>query len=119
MTKVTKIEDGIHFDDGSYLYSNHEQDCCESHWLDFTHISLSDFEGLDFDLSNDNFFNRIENYGIEIVPIKGWSVKIPGYGSNNGYYSSELTLVLERHGEKTRTFDISECQEFGDPAKWD
>lgn len=103
--------DGIVFSNGSQLYSKHEQDCCEDHWLDFSQIKIEDFDKLLFDLSSDNFFSKIDGYGIELNPVNGWSVKIPGYGSNNGYYSSELTLVLSNSKEQ-RFFDISECQEW-------
>jgi hypothetical protein len=51
---------------------------------------------------------KIEDYGIELIPVHGWSVKIPGYGSNNGYYSTNLSLVLS----DGREFDITECQEI-------
>ena len=112
MQKVTKVDiNGITFDNGTILSSYHEQDCCEDHYLSFTDLSLDDFDKLEFDLSGDKFFNRINGYGIELVPIKGWSVKIPGYGSNNGYYSSNLELVLTVNGE-SKVFDISECQEW-------
>ena len=37
MAKVIKINDGLYFDDGSSLTSDHDQDCCEHHYLDFNH----------------------------------------------------------------------------------
>lgn len=112
MTKVTKVEsDCLYFDNGMKLYSNHDQDCCESHYLDFEHIKLDDFDGLEFDLSNDGFFERIDGYGIALLPTNGHPVRIAGYGSNNGYYSSELQLVLS-DGKNTRIYDITECQDI-------
>lgn len=109
MVKVIKVEgDAITFDNGIVLSSDHEQDCCESHYLCMNDITLEDFEGLEFDLDSDTFFKRIEDYGIELVPIKGHGVKIPGYGWNNGYYSHELKLTLSNG----KTFDITECQEI-------
>jgi len=111
MRKVIKItDDSIIFDDETELSSDHEQDCCEGHYLSFSDLTMEDFEDLEFNLENDNFFNKIEDYGIELVPLKGHSVKIPGYGYNNGYYSTNLTLVLSKgHGEG-KSYDISECQ---------
>ncbi len=106
--QVTTYE--IIFEDGSRLHSDHCQDCCERHWLAFEHIKLEDFDGLEFDLTGDSFFKRIPDYGIELVPIHGYSVRIPGYGSNNGYYSSELTLVLVDSKGERKFFDISDCQ---------
>ena len=113
--KVVKIEnDELVFNDGTRLLSNHDQDCCEHHYLDFADLDVSDFDGLEFDLTNDNFFNRIEDYGIELKPIKGHSVKVPGYGSNNGYYGSNIDLIIANINSKTvKSYDVSECQ------KWD
>ena len=110
--KVIKIDsDSIEFEGGVVLTSKHDQDCCERHYLSCSDLTMEDFDGLEFDLSTDTFFNRIEDYGIELVPIKGHSVKIPGYGSNNGYYSSNLDLILNGEGFE-RTYDISECQDI-------
>lgn len=114
-TKVKQVTSNeIIFEDGSELYSEHDRECCEHHYLDFEHIKLEDFDGLEFDLSGDEFFNMIPDYGIELDPIHGYSVKIPGYGSNNGYYSSELTLVLVDPNGREKRFDISDCQVISD-----
>lgn len=113
--KVIKVDsESIEFDNGIQLFSDHDQNCCESHYLSFGDISLEDFDGLEFDLSNDDFFNRIEDYGIELIPINGHSVKIPGYGYNNGYYSSNLLLVLSNNKDFKKVYDITECQEYKD-----
>lgn len=114
--KVVKIEaELIGFNDGTVLYSNHESDCCEHHWLSTEDLRLDDFDGLRFDLSTDDFFKRIPDYGIELIPTNGHSVKIPGYGSNNGYYSDNLSLIVEnKETEVRRTYDITECQVAND-----
>lgn len=109
--KVVKVESElIEFENGVQLYSNHEKDCCENHWLSFGDLTIDDFKDLEFDLTNDNFFKRIEDYGIELVPINGHSVKVPGYGSNNGYYSSNLDLILTNNKDFNKEYDISSCQ---------
>ena len=113
MKKVSVVSiknDVISFSDGSTLESSHESDCCEHHWLGFDDVALEDFNGLLFDLEVDNFFRKITDYGIELVPINGYSVKIPGYGENNGYYSTELTLILTEPSGKQIKFDITDCQ---------
>ena len=115
MSKVIKIEsERLLFDDGSVLYSDHSQDCCESHWLDFGALEMSDFEGLEFDLSGEGFFEEVDGYGIRLVPINGHPISVAGYGSNNGYYSSNLDLILTDDKDFTKTYDISECQEWSD-----
>lgn len=109
LTKVIEVTaDHIKFDNGLTLTSYHEHDCCEHHYIHFEYVNLSDFDGLEFDLSGESWFNRVEGYGIELVPVEGWGVRIPGYGYNNGYYSSNLILQLS----DGRSFDISECQEI-------
>lgn len=111
--KVVKIEsEAILFDNGVKLFSNHDSDCCESHYLKFDDLTDADFEGLEFNLTGDDFFRRIEGYGIELIPAKGLSVKVPGYASNNGYYSDKLDLVLvDSYGKLIREYDITECQQ--------
>lgn len=113
--KVIKVtENGIQFSNEWFLSSDHSQDCCEHHELYFKDLTIDDFEGLEFDLSNDNFFKRIPDYGIELIPIHGHSIKIAGHGYNNGYYSSNLDLIIESNGKVIKTYDISECQDIID-----
>lgn len=104
--------ESIVFEGNVVLYSDHSQDCCESHYLSTQDLTLEDFEGLEFDLTTDNFFTRIEDYGIALNPLKGYPVRIPGYGYNNGYYSSNLSLVLTENGKEIKQFDITECQSW-------
>lgn len=103
--------DVIEFDNGLKLYSNHDQDCCEHHWLSMKDLDFEDLKDFEFDLSNDDFFERIEGYGIALKPLNGFPVRIPGYGSNNGYYSSNLELVLWGK-DFEKTYNISDCQEY-------
>lgn len=106
-------QDFITFENGVQLYSAHQQDWSEDHYLSFTDLTLEDFEGLKFDLSKDTFFKPVEDYGIELIPIKGHSIKIPGYGYNKGYYSSDLILCLSGGGIN-KEWDISSCQTITD-----
>lgn len=111
-TKVKIVDsERIVFENGWMLYSEHDRDCCESHYLNFDDLKLSDFDDLVFDLEGDSWFNRVDGYGIELVPLHGkWSVKIPGYAYNNGYYSDTLELVLQKDAGEKIVFDISNCQ---------
>lgn len=112
--KVINVDStGITFEGGIKLTSEHESSCCEYHELTFDDITIQDFEGLFFDLTKETFFKRIKGFGIELVPINGHSVKIPGHGYNNGYYSDQLDLVLTGPGFQT-TYDITECQDVQD-----
>lgn len=113
-TKVIAVNQyGLTFDCGLSLSSEHQQDCCESHELTFQDLSLGDFDGLEFDLSGDDFFKRVDGYGIELIPLVGFPVRIAGNGYNNGYYGTNLTLVLDGNGTH-KTWDITECQDIKD-----
>lgn len=111
---VALNSDQITFDNGVKLFSNHNQSCCEHHYLSMDDLSLEDFKGLEFDLTKDDFFERIEGYGIALKPLNGHPVRIPGYGSNNGSYSSNLDLIVtDMEGYKIlKQYDISDCQEW-------
>ena len=116
ITTVTKVSDiGILFANGIRLESQHFSDCCETHYLNFSDLTLEDFEGLEFNFSRlclaaGTFFRRVEGYGIELLPISGWSVKIAGHGYNNGYYSDQLDLLLIFPNGSSLTYPITECQ---------
>src|SRR5690606_14874028 len=100
---------GLEFNDGSEIWDTHDQDCCETHYLDWDQVTKEDLEGLEFDLSNDNFLEKVEGYGIRLKPINGHPVSVPGYGYNNGYYSTEITLYVKHNGV-IRQIDVSDCQ---------
>ena len=112
LAKVTRVSsDQIRFDNGWCIESSHTQDCCESHYLAFVEADCP--LGAEFDLTG-NFFEAVDGYGIRLLPVGGLPIPVPGYGSNNGYYSTELTLCVIADGKVIKTFDISECQEISE-----
>lgn len=108
-------EHALLFSDGSKLFSKHVDECCEYHYLDFSLLELNGITSLKFDLSGDKFFNRIPEYGIELLPLNGHPIRIPGYGENNGNYSEKLHLVLKRGDGKVNTYDVTDCQTITEP----
>lgn len=115
-SKVVEIsENGITFDTGVTLQSYHEQDCCEWHWIDWASVTLEDFEDCIFNLANENFFERVPDYGIRLIPNNNYPISIPGYGDNNGYYTDNLSIILKNSdGKIIKQFDITECQKIKD-----
>ena len=110
--KVVKLESNyIIFNNGITLSCSHETDCVEPHYLWFNDLTLEDFEDLEFDLSNDNFFKRVQGYGIELIPIKGFPIRVPVY-MDSLYYSDELTLVLSDSLGFIRNYSIVDCEEW-------
>lgn len=110
--KIISIDsDSIVFSNGITLYSYHNQDCCESHYLYFDDIIIEDVKDLEFDIDSDNFVEKVEDYGIKLNPLNGFGINIPGYGYNNGYYSTDLQLIFADNNHKiVKSIDISECQ---------
>jgi len=107
LLKITQWQ--LEFEDGVVLYSQ-EQEHNDDSKLYFNDLTPEDFEGLRFDFTNHNFYRRVEGYGIELLPIKGWSVKIPAYGCNSEYTANYLTLIVTDNKDFKKTYDIDECQ---------
>jgi hypothetical protein len=112
-TMVKKLTDiYIEFENGIILYTNHDSECCESHYLSLEDLTIDDFKGLEFDLDSDNLINKVEGYGIELNPVNGYPIRIPGYGYNNGCYSDDIELILfDKNSKKEiKKYDITDCQ---------
>lgn len=124
--RITEIGDeSLTFDNGCVLMSVHEQDCCEWHWLDFSvmktyNVSTVTGKTIDiyqqeFDFTNGVPFDRVEDLGILLYDSEGNKYLIPGHGSNNGYYSTDIELVyVNEDGYRIFEYDVSECQKIDD-----
>jgi len=93
--------------------TDHAQDCCESVYGEFSNVKYYKEQVLNKEIKNIVIksvsemgfmvcFN--EDYGV------GIKIFIPCYNSQNGYYSSNLELVIKR-GEVKTTIDISDAVE--------
>ena len=110
--KVAEIgELVLKFSDGSRPFSYHDQDCCEVHEINFEELRLDDFDNCEFDLDGD-FFERVEDYGIKLLPINNHPIPIAVHSHNSGFYSSHLDLVLERPDKQQKILDVTECQKI-------
>ena len=84
-------------------------------YIDLEGVRESDFDGLlfDFDMEDlSNSIERVEGSGIRLKPNNGHPIFIPGYSSNNGFYSDDITLVFCRYGDDDVycQIDVTECQ---------
>jgi hypothetical protein len=104
----------LKFENNVSMFDIHDQDCCESHYLSYDNLTSKDFEGLEFNLSNDDFIEGVDGSGIRLKPLNNHPIFIPGYGSNNGYYSSELTLIIAKNNEIVREIDITDFQDISE-----
>lgn len=99
--KVISIKDGITFDDGTKIIDVHEQDCCEHVYADWKQLEDTGFLG-----------KEIKEIEIEGVKESGFRINgffVPCYDVQNGYYSSDLEIVIAKpDGKDKRVIDISE-----------
>lgn len=115
--KIKEInEKNIIFDNGYKLEYYHEQDCCEMVYADFEVLKSYNvstktgknikIEEIDFSESLREIAVGVEKMGFNMISKIGEKFFIPCYNDQNGYYSSDLELILYK--EKTKeTMDIS------------
>lgn len=107
--KIEKITDEyILFDNGNKITFDHDQDCRECNYADFTYINNTHVN-YDFDFDPDNMeFEFIDEIGFRFGsrPIgKAYNLKewvrwlfVPCYSEQNGYYTSEIDIYY--NGER-------------------
>ena len=120
--KIKEIrEEMVIFDDGSRLFSDHLQDCCEWHYLDFNMLkdyNISPKTGKPIDIYQQEFdflngvpFKRVKGMGIILYDKDENGYLINGYGYNNGYYGGNIDLVYEDKNKKVLyKYNVTECQ---------
>lgn len=107
-----RLEDD--FDNTYILCSDHERDCCESHYLDISGFEKEDFFDVHFDfdiVDLSRSIERVDGSGIRLLPKDDHPIFVPGYSSNNGYYSDNLSLCFYSYElGALGDIDITECQ---------
>lgn len=115
--KIKEInEEKIVFDNGYELEYYHEQDCCEHVYADFEvlkdyNISTKtgktiNIKEIDFKEDLEELIEGIQEQGFNMISKIGEKFFVPCYNEQNGYYSSELELIL-RKGKTKEIIDIS------------
>ena len=100
--KVKEItSEHILFDDGTRITCYHENDCCENVYADFEALKTTPIMGEDFKKLK---IEGVKNTGIRI----GKGYLIPCYNQQNGYYSSDLALIIKYPGGLEVEMDISD-----------
>ena len=100
------------FDNGEMLSYYHEQDCCEYVYADFKGMQVMGVQPENFVYAYElDFFENvldsivpIEGLGFYLVSKQGICILVPCYNIQNGYYSSNISLLY-----KGKELDISEC----------
>lgn len=106
--KIKEITDEhILFDNGTKITDYHGQDCCERVYADFESLKTTSIM--------DKNFRDIRITGAKDSGVKLNGYFIPCYNDQNGYYSSDLELIIEYPEKKglktTKRIDITEFVE--------
>lgn len=99
--KITGWNDEkVTFSDGSYVTYQHEQDCCEWNYADFSVLDIM-YDGSEFK----DYSVEPVKYGFNLVLMgvvyrrnKTWNpetkIYIPCYSDQNGYYANDVDVVV-------------------------
>lgn len=122
--RIVKIaDDYLQFDNGMYLYSEHEQDDSERHWADFTvmrNYNLNSVTGKTINIFDIEFSEEIwkcvqpvKDMGFMLIAKDQSKYFVPCYASNNGYYNDSLSLHLTEFADRkiTQAMSIRDCQQ--------
>ena len=116
--KIKEInETSIIFDNDYKLETFHDQDCCEEVYADFSVLqtyNVSNITGktinireIDFEENLNKLVKGVEGQGFNLISKIGENFFVPCYNEQNGYYSSNLELIL-RKNKNTETLDITD-----------
>lgn len=95
-------DDRITFDDGSYISYDHEQDCCEYNYADFSVLDVmlgSDKDYMEFDsfeidtVDDGGFLIKLKLASKRVLCAPYHNIFIPCYSEQNGYYSNDITII--------------------------
>lgn len=87
-------ERAIIFDNGNEITYEHEPDCCEYNYADFSNLN-SNVVNYDYDFNEDLKFEQIPEMGFRFGSNGRW-IFIPCYSSQNGYYSSDVDIYYSQ-----------------------
>ena len=88
--KVT--DEAIIFDNGCEITYDHDQDCCEYNWADFS-VLTPDVINYDYDFPKNLKFRGVAEAGFKFGCPGHW-IFIPCYSDQNGYYSSDIDIYF-------------------------
>lgn len=90
MKIVNVTEEEIIFDNGNKITFDHDRDCCEYNYADFS-ILNPNVVNYDYDFSENLDFKFIDEAGF-IFGSEGHYIFIPCYSYQNGYYTIQIDI---------------------------
>lgn len=98
-------DEGVVFGNGNSLYDYHIADCCENNYADWEQLEES---ALSYDFDEDSFKIVPNDYGFRFGD-KSRTFFVPCYTIQNGYYSSDVTIVYCDKDDKIINEENIEC----------
>ena len=96
--KIKEVTDeAIIFDNGNTITYDHDQDCCEHNYADFSVLNESNVN-YNFDFNENLLFKFVDDAGFmfgsgdEDYPENIHWIFIPCYSEQNGYYTNEIDI---------------------------
>jgi hypothetical protein len=90
----TVTDEAIIFDNGNKITYDHEQDCCEWNYADFS-ILNPNVINYDYDFNENLEFKTVDGQGF-IFGEEGHRIFIPCYSEQNGYYSDDVDIYYNK-----------------------
>lgn len=89
--KISKVtEKAIVFDNGNEITYDHNPDCCEWNYADFS-ILIPQTINYNYNFNENLIFKSVEGAGFKFGSEGHW-IFIPCYSEQNGYYSSDIDI---------------------------
>ena len=100
--KIQRVTDeAIIFDNGNTITFDHEQDCCEYNYADFS-ILNENVVNYNYDFKENLKFRAVEGMGFKFGSDGRW-IFIPCYSEQNGYYTEEIDIYY--NGKRVLNFN--------------
>lgn len=100
--KIKQVTDeAIIFDNGNSITFDHEQDCCEYNYADFS-ILNENVVNYNYDFKENLKFRAVEGMGFKFGSDGRW-IFIPCYSEQNGYYTEEIDIYY--NGKRVLNFN--------------
>lgn len=89
--RISKVyDDAIVFDNGNKITYDHNADCCECNYADFS-VLTPDNIYYNHDFNESLQFKIVDGMGFKFGDGNHW-IFIPCYSEQNGYYSSDVDI---------------------------
>lgn len=104
--KIVEVNyEEVVFDNGSTIWYDHSQSCCEENYADFKQIEDA---AMNWEFDEDLQFEMVEDYGFRFGS-GGRMFFIPCYSQQNGFYSTNLNIYYNGQCVGDLHAELIEC----------